>query len=208
LSPQLKQNLLLKGWTMDLRDASGPVEQASCLLSMWFNGDGDILAVQLLRSSGFPRLDNACFAAVIGQRLKPGDLPEPELGGWVRLPITWALGKKAKSDPPPHVLADPAIPAIRTEDPLDVRPAFYPPAALAERAHGICKMHVGVSAAGIVDSIEVTQSTGSKDLDQACLDVIYDAPFVPAKRDGIFVDGTTEVALLWRLPASTADTLH
>jgi len=89
---------------------------------------------------------------------------------------------------------------------MDVGPPYYPPAALTQRAHGICKMHVTVSAAGDIDSIEITQSTGSKELDQACVDSLYDAPFVPARHDGQPVIGTTDIALDWRLPVPVADT--
>ena len=71
---------------------------------------------------------------------------------------------------------------------------------LAARAYGICKLHVTVSEAGDVDALEITQSTGSVDLDQACLDAIYDAPFIPARREGKFVSGSTDVVLDWRLP--------
>jgi TonB family protein len=64
-------------------------------------------------------------------------------------------------------------------------------------------MHVTVSSAGDVDAIEISQSTGSAELDRACFDAIYDAPFVPATREGKPVLGTTDVVLLWRLPSST-----
>jgi TonB family protein len=66
--------------------------------------------------------------------------------------------------------------------------------------HGICEMHVAVTASGAVSSIEITQSTGSQALDQACKDAIYQSPFVPATQGDQPVNGTTEVAILWRLP--------
>jgi hypothetical protein len=49
--------------------------------------------------------------------------------------------------------------------------------------HGICKMHITVSAAGAVSAIEIAPSTGSEALGQACKEAIYQSPFVAA-RDG------------------------
>jgi TonB family protein len=76
----------------------------------------------------------------------------------------------------------------------------YPADALTHRAHGICQMHIAVLASGAVSSIEFRQSTGSEALDQACKEAIYQSPFVPAAEGGQPVSGTTEVAILWRLP--------
>jgi TonB family protein len=61
-------------------------------------------------------------------------------------------------------------------------------------------LHVTVSEDGDVAELSVTQSTGSLELDQACLDAIYDAPFLPARREGKPVSGITDVVLDWSLP--------
>ena len=53
----------------------------------------------------------------------------------------------------------------------------------------------GVDTAKLIDAI-----TGSEDLDQACKDATYAAVFVPAT-DGVGrIEGTTDVAIDWRLP--------
>jgi TonB family protein len=76
----------------------------------------------------------------------------------------------------------------------------YPAEALAQRAHGICKMHIAVTEKGAVSSIEITQSTGSAALDEACKEAIYGSPIMPATNEGQPVSGTTDVAIDWRLP--------
>jgi TonB family protein len=200
LTPQLTQRIWLKAFDLGQRKAAGRADRAACLVSLWYNREGTIQAAQLIRTSGFPAIDQACLAAVIGQQLKPPVLLEPERGGWTSLPINWVFTHKADVDAPLRLEPDPAIPALRTGEPMDVGAPYYPPAALAQRAHGICKMHVTVSSAGDIDSIEITQSTGSRELDQACVDALYDAPFVPARLDGRPVVGTTDVALDWRPP--------
>jgi TonB family protein len=125
---------------------------------------------------------------------------DPNNGGWTQVPIVWNFGKPTADGKAQPMEADPAIPALRQGDAMHVTPPYYPEVAVAARAHGICKRHVTVSEAGDVDALDITQSTGSVDLDQACLDAIYDAPFIPGRREGKFVSGSTDIVLDWRLP--------
>lgn len=76
----------------------------------------------------------------------------------------------------------------------------YPAEALANRAHGICKMHIAVTEKGAVASVEMTQSTGSAALDEACKAAINGSTFMPASNQGQPVSGTADAAILWRLP--------
>jgi protein TonB len=76
----------------------------------------------------------------------------------------------------------------------------YPAEALAQRAHGICKMHITVTDRGAVASVDITQSTGSIALDEACKQAISGSPFIPATFEGRPVSGITDVAVDWRLP--------
>jgi hypothetical protein len=84
LTPQLSQRLKVESFNPMLRKALRGAEHSACLLSLWYNGEGTIQAAQLIRTSGFPAIDQACFAAVMGEKLKPPALIQPELGGWVR----------------------------------------------------------------------------------------------------------------------------
>jgi TonB family protein len=199
-TPQLIQSAFQRGLNPALSKAAGKVDHASCLLGVWYNAKGTILAEQIIKSSGHPEIDQACLATAIGQPLTVPVLLDPGTGGWTQLPIVWNFGKRTADNKAQPIEADPAIPALRQGDAMHVAAPYYPEAAVAARAHGICKLHVTVSEAGDVDALEITQSTGSVDLDQACLDAIYDAPFIPARREGKFVSGSTDVVLDWRLP--------
>jgi len=198
LTPQLIQSALQRGLNPALSKAAGKVPHASCLLRVWYNAKGTILVEQIIKSSGYPEIDQACLATAIGQPLTVPVPLDPDNGGWTHLPIVWNFGKADNKAQPME--ADPSIPALRQGDAMHVAAPYYPDAALAARAHGICKLHVAVSAAGDVDALDITQSTGSVDLDQACSDAIYDAPFIPARREGKLVSGTTDIVLDWRLP--------
>lgn len=197
LSPQLIQTLHLKGLSLGMQKAAGSAERASCLLSLWYTGDGTIQGAQLVKASGFPKIDQACLQVVMGQKVEPLT-SEREFGGWSRLPINWIFGNAEDAAQPLRIEPDPSIPALTSSG--SMRPLLnYPSAALAQRVQGICKMHVAVSAAGAVSALEITQSTGSPALDLACKKAIYESPFVPATNGDQMVSGTTEVAIVWRL---------
>jgi TonB family protein len=200
LTPQLIQSALQRGLNPALSKAAGKVDHASCLLQVWYNAKGTILVEQIIKSSGHPEIDQACLATAIGQPLTVPMPLDPDNGGWTQLPIVWNFGKRMADNKAQPMEADPAIPALRQGDAMHVVPPYYPEAAIGARAHGICKLHVTVSEAGDVDALDITQSTGSVDLDQACLDAIYDAPFIPGRREGKFVSDTTDIVLDWRLP--------
>jgi TonB family protein len=188
----------LKGQMLYLQKTAGSAKEATCLLSLWYAGDGSIQAVQLAKESGFPLIDQACLQAVIGQKVE-GMLPG-ETGGQTHVPIHWVFGFKPEDVPQlPKIQLDPSIPQLPAGGPMHPLPN-YPADALAQRAHGICKMHIAVSAAGAVSSIEITQSTGSASLDNACKQAVTESSFVPATIGGQPASGTTQVAILWRLP--------
>jgi TonB family protein len=198
LSAQALQAIYLKGQILYLQKAAGSAKDATCLLSLWYSGDGSIQAVQLAKASGFPLIDQACLQAVIGQKVE-GMLPG-ETGGQTHSPIRWVFNYKEGDVPQlPKIKLDPSIPQLPVGGAMNPLPN-YPADARAQRAHGICKMHIAVSAAGAVSSIEITQSTGSASLDNACKQAVTESSFVPATIGGQPVSGATDVAIVWRLP--------
>jgi TonB family protein len=198
LSAQALQAVYLKGQLLFMRKATGSAKEATCLLSLWYAGDGSIEAVQLAKASRFPLIDQACLQAVIGQKVE--GMSPGESGGRTYFPIHWVFYPKEADIPrQPQIKLDPSIPQLPADGGMHPLPK-YPADALAQHAHGICRMHVTVSAAGAVSSIEITQSTGSGSLDEACKEAMNKSAFVPATHGDEAVSGTTDVAILWRLP--------
>jgi TonB family protein len=139
---------------------------------------------------------------MIGQRLE-GQLPGAP-GGRTYFSIRWLFDRKADEEDDrqrPQIKLDPSIPQLPASGGIHPLPN-YPADALAQRAHGICKMHITVSSAGAASFIEIAQSTGSESLDDACKEAINKSAFVPATDGEKPVSGTTDVAILWRLPRS------
>jgi TonB family protein len=198
-STQALQAIYLKGQLLWMQKATGSAKEASCLLSLWYGGDGSIQAMQLAKASGFPLIDQACLQAFIGRKLEG---LSGESGGHRYFPIDWVFAPRHQEDEAhptkAEIKLDPAIPQLPAGGAMHPLPD-YPADALAQHAHGICKMFITVSAAGVV-SIEITQSTGSASLDEACKTAINQSGIVPATKEGRPVSGTTEVAIDWRLP--------
>ncbi len=198
LSAQAIDAILLKGQLLAMQKAAGSATETSCLISLWYGSDGTIHAVQLVKASGFPLVDQACLQAAIGRKVEsiPADR---ENGGRTYFPIHWLFDHEPVSPSQPRIDSDPSIPRLPSGGAMNPLPP-YPAEALAQRAHGICRMHVAVTEKGAVSSIEITQSTGSAALDEACKQAIYGSPIMPATNEGQAVSGTTDVAIDWRLP--------
>jgi TonB family protein len=198
LSAQAIQAIFLKGQMLWMQKAAESAKDTTCLISLWYGSDGIIQAVQLVNASGFPLVDQACLQAAIGQKVEaiPADR---ESGGRTYFPIHWIFDREHVDRARPRVVIDPSIPQLPSGGAMNPLPA-YPADALAQRAHGICKKHIAVTEKGALASIEITQSTGSAALDQACKQAINGSPFVPASHEGQPVEGTTDVAIDWKLP--------
>jgi TonB family protein len=178
--------------------SNGPPDENRCLVRIWVRATGLIQAAQVVRSSGHPRLDEACALGVIAQPMKPPTLRRESVDQWVTLPIKWVM-QDMKSPAPAETSEGQRI-AQLTDQVLLVDVPYYPAAAINERKEGVCRLHVVVSAAGDVDDIQLTKSTGDTRLDRACLDAMYAADFVPPQANGKFIAGATDVYLAWRLP--------
>jgi TonB family protein len=198
LSPQALQAIYLKGQMLYLQKATGSAKETTCVISAWYADDGTIHAVQLVKGSGFPRVDQACLQAAIGQKVDSVPATR-ENGGWACFSIHWVFDREHGTHSPHRIDFDPSIPRLPAGGAMNPLPA-YPAEALAQGAHGICKMHIVVNETGAVSSIEISQSTGSAALDGACKEAINGSPFVPATLEGHPVSGETDVAIDWRLP--------
>lgn len=200
LSDQALQAIFLNGVKLGAQKAARSAKVTSCMLSGWYTDEGTVQVVQLVKASGLPLVDQACMQGMIGQRLE-GILTGAS-GGRTYFSIRWLFDRKAEEEDDRQrtkTQVDPSIPQLPAGGAMYPLPN-YPADALAQRAHGICKMHIAVSAAGSASSIEITQSTESASLDDACREAINKSAFVPAKRGDEPISGSTDVAILWRLP--------
>jgi periplasmic protein TonB len=66
-------------------------EEGRCIVNVTIEADGIISNATLQQSSGFPRLDDACLKAVMGQRMIPATENGKPVATTVGMPIVWKL---------------------------------------------------------------------------------------------------------------------
>jgi TonB family protein len=171
-------------------------EEGKCVVRMEVSADGDVLAEQLLVSTGFPHLDSACVLAFLGGHFLPATLGGKPVATWVNIPTTWHLG----SSNIPYNKDFSSTPMIADDYQLETGPEYYPPTALQMKLQGNCIARTLVDESGKAVNVSLTKSTGFATLDQACVLAIRHARFVPAEKDGVAVQATIDLLLDWRLP--------
>jgi TonB family protein len=152
--------------------------------------DGYIRATQLLSSTGFERLNAACLASFTDGRMIPATEAGRPVPAWYNLRVNWRLTGSGLS----------LTPQIRDDYELKTGLDSYP--ALSRKLHqeGDCIVHVMVGDDGTVGTVNLVKSTGYAPLDQACLSVVQQAKFTPARADGRTIAASTDINISWRLP--------
>jgi protein TonB len=129
--------------------------------------------------------------------MRPATTDGRPVVGWATFPIQWHLNR---SDPrfPTTPIPD-SVPRIADDVELKIGPGYYPATAQTRREEGDCVVSLSVSEAGAVDDSRLLRSSGSRELDQACIDAARRVPFLPAKSDGHAIASETALAMYWRL---------
>jgi TonB family protein len=169
-------------------------EQGNCALAFFIEADGTVPAAQLLKSSGFPRLDTACFESVIGVPLIPATINGTPVAGWYDFGVVWVIDHAQPYQPPSE---KPVFPRVADDYEFQVGDKFYPDAARAQHPRGYCVVHTTVGSSGTALNAAITRSTGSAILDKACLAAVTAARFTPELQNGSPVADSTDIAIYW-----------
>jgi protein TonB len=76
---------------------------------------------------------------------------------------------------------------------------LYPAEALREQEQGTVRLNVSIDAQGVVQDVQLVESSHSRALDRAAIDAVREWKFHPATRAGQPVASTIEVPLEFRL---------
>jgi TonB family protein len=169
-------------------------EQGRCTLAFFIESDGTVPAAQLLVSTGYPRLDTACFESVIDVPLIPGSANGTPVAGWYDFNVVWLINH---SQPLQQPSERPAFPRIANDHEFQVGQKFYPEAAHAKHQRGYCVVHTTVGSDGTALNPSITHSTSSAILDKACLSAVNNARFTPELQEGLPVADATDIAIYW-----------
>jgi TonB family protein len=169
-------------------------EQGKCTLAFFIEADGTVPAAQLLNSTGFPRLDTACFESVIGVPLIPATINGTPVSGWYDFNVVWLIDHGQRYQPPPE---SPAFPRVAEDYELQAGVKYYPEAARAKHEKGYCVVHTTVGSSGTALNAAITRSTGSAILDKACITAVSAARFTPELQNRTPVADSTDIAIYW-----------
>ena len=174
-------------------------EEGTCQVAILVADDGGVPALQLLKSSGFPRLDAACAVSVLDRKMLPATRNGQALTRWSAFPISWVL----KSDPKhlihPARLGEFDAPRVAEDYEFQVGDAFYPPEARTRHEEGFCFVQTLVTAEGIATKTELVRSTHVPALDHACVEAVDHARFIPERENGQPAAAETLFAIFWKL---------
>ncbi len=174
-------------------------EQGTCYVGLFVDTDGSVPAMQLVKSTGYGRLDAACLEAFEGISLIPATLDGKAVASWVVLPIAWALHHDPRHPmlyPPLPEFSTPRLPA---DYELSVGSKYYPETSRAHHEEGTCIIQTSVGSDGSVNSTQIIRATGFADLDHACVKAISHAKFIPERQDDHPVPDFTYIAIYWHL---------
>lgn len=171
-------------------------EEGKCVVSGYVEVDGTILAAQIIKSTGYPRLDAACILALDVERAEPATVDGVARAGWSQFRLAWRLTPSTLSHGP--ALAEEfATPRFLSAP--HVGGNYYPAEAIAKHQQGMCLVHAKVSVDGDPGPADLLKSTNSPSLDRACANAMVLARFSPEKHDGVAVDSAVVAAFFWRL---------
>jgi TonB family protein len=169
-------------------------EQGNCTLAFFIEADGTVPAAQLLKSTGFPRLDTACFDSVIGVPLIPATINGSPVAGWYDFNVVWVIEHAQPYQSPPE---RPSLPRVADDYEFHAGRKFYPEVELVKHPKGYCVVHTTVGSSGTALNAVITRSTGSAILDKACVAAVTAARFTPELQDGRPVADSTDIAIYW-----------
>jgi TonB family protein len=99
-------------------------------------------------------------------------------------------------------------PRMDPEHPLKIGAAYYPLESRRARERGRCIVTVTVLSDGRLRDVEIQQSTGYPRLDQACLEAFAGGRLIPATENGVPIDTTISLPVVWRVTQVLPETVR
>jgi TonB family protein len=174
-------------------------EEGLSVVRIEVDTDGVVRATQLVSTSGFARLDEASLGAFAGARMIPATIDGEPINTWANIPIAWNLAGRGTYRPHKVNDAEIQIPIILKSYRLKVSPNDYPSESRATHQEGDCTILVQIDKGGTATEASVSKSSGFATLDQACVQAIQQAPFIPGHHDGEAIGASATINMSWRL---------
>lgn len=108
-----------------------------------------------------------------------------------------APGEQSNTQQKPVTASTP--PQIDSDHPLRMGQRYYPVESLRAREEGQCLVQVTVMANGRFKDVHILRSSGYPRLDKACVDAFDGGRFIPATENGVAIEKTISVPVIWKL---------
>jgi TonB family protein len=166
-------------------------EEGTCVVRLQVDSDGYIRAAQLLTSTGFQRLNDACLSSAIDGHMIPATMEGKPAASWFLLRVNWKLSGSGFND----------IQRIRDDYQLKIAAEDYPPLSRKLHQEGDYVVHATAEKDGPPSKVTLTKSAGYAPLDEACIAAVQQAPFIAARLEPGIVSASTDINIAWRLPS-------
>jgi periplasmic protein TonB len=103
----------------------------------------------------------------------------------------------AQASPPQSVVRTPI--RLDPAHPLRIGNPYYPPESKRLGEQGRCFVNVTIQADGTTRDVSLARSSGHPRLDEACLRALFPGKFIPATENGIPVEKTVVIPIVWSL---------
>lgn len=169
-------------------------QHGTAQLRLLVNVEGNVDAVQLVRSSGQAALDAAARAMALGCRFQPYRVDGKGSVAWVMLPVSAQVAA-----PTPVLVNGNAGARSATLDLRHCARPDYPPAAQAQGAQGTTYLGLLIGTDGVVQETRLERSSGYPQLDEAARAALGACRFTPALQDGAPVQQWARTSYIWQL---------
>jgi TonB family protein len=181
------------------KDAVEQRLQGDVLVQVEVLSDGAAGQVSVSVSSGSGLLDNAALEAVSKWQFHPAKRAGTPIVSSIQVPVRFSL--------------DATDAAASTGEPASYRapsyrrlsPPEYPQSAKAQGLQGTTLLQVGVDEAGVVQTVNIVDSTGTDLLDRAASSAVERWTFNPATREGRAVPSQVLVPVQFLASDATAE---
>lgn len=168
-------------------------EQGTSLLTVTIGTDGVPTDVQVEKTSGSIRLDEAARDHV-KQNWRWAPIPNGCTAWRTRVSIKWDV-HDAPQAPPTFIV-------------VRMKPEDFPAGALARREKGAVAVLVALRPSGEFIDVKLAQGSGFPDLDEQSMNYVKVRHWAPGQMDGKPVSTVFQIVLSWGIDDSPAEVPH
>lgn len=162
-------------------------EEGDVIVTYTVNVNGTVSDVQLARSSGLARLDEATMNAAKQLIYTPAKAGGATVACLNHLRVAWRLYDDTAEEVAQRATLNYVVPAR----------AVWPPAALADGKEGVSSVGLVMDQSGRIMQAHLVRSSGTPELDDAAIAYVKELKFKPAEINGNPASSAVVMLVIW-----------